>query len=303
MSDFLQRLPAKQAKHCLEHLLYDIPDKTLHNISAGLAQETGETLDTFGTAEGHWTWPVVEKFLQNRGMKCTIATRGQNWLLDSPTYLRQSPGFVGFIIRDSLESYIWKSNNWYTTQGIVTQKLAHRLWQNGNTLVVHKMWAPLEPFYATRKAFHITTDDSNWTRYECQPTSCWRAEPVSYDNRDQHVKKYMRAHKKSHIMMSNNQEIVLCKPGPTGWSTETLLNYEFLNIVETSKRMTEIIADKLVDHIGDGKGWGVMSHALFSALYHLGGRLKNEDCSDFTPEDIAILEKYKNGMYKSTSDM
>ena len=87
----------------------------------------------------------------------------------------------------------------------------------------------MEPFYAARKAFHITTDDSEWMRYECQPTSCWRSEPVSYDQRDQQVKKYMRAHKKSAIMMSNNDEIVLCKPGSKGWSTETVLNYEFIH--------------------------------------------------------------------------
>ena len=303
MSNFSKELPAKQAIYCLEHLLYDISEKTLHNVAAGLAQETGKPVETFGTIEGRWTWSVVERFLQNRGMKCTVATQGQSWLLDSPTYLRQSPGFVGFIIRDSMESYIWKLNNWYTTHGIITQELAHNAWQNGNTIVVHKMWAPLESFYNTRKAFHITTDDSKWTRYECQPTSCWRAEPVCYDQRDQQVKKYMRAHKKSSIMMSNNQEIVLCTPGPKGWATETVLNYEFLDIEETSKRMSEIIADKLVVHIGEGKGWGVMSHALFSALTHLGGLLKPKDCSDFTPEDMAILQKYENGMYKSALEI
>ena len=298
MSDIFKRKHPKQVKHCLEHLLYDIPDKSLHNIAAVLAQESGSPVETFGTAEGNWTWAVLCRFLKNRGMGTTAATQGHKWLLDSPTYLRASPGFVGFIQLPAMEAYVWKCTAWHTSLGPVTQEQAYHKWQSGNTVAVYKMWSPLEPFYATNKAFHIMTDDSEWTRYECQPTSCWRSEPVCYDKRDQQVKKYMRAHKKSAILLSNNKEMVLCKPSPKGWLTETILNYECLDIEETSRRMSEIIADKLVEHIGDGGGWGVMTHALFSALTKLGGSLKAEDCTDFTTDDFAILKKYENGMYK-----
>jgi len=294
-------MDAKKAKICIEHLLYEIPDKTLHNIAARLAQQQKKPVETFATAKGNWTWPVVQTLLNDRGMKCTQASDGNRWLLDSPKYLRQSEGFVGFINTSSLESYVWTGTSWSTsTCNIEKQELYANL-QGGNTVAVHKMWIPFQPFYFKNKAFHIVTDDSGWTRYECHPNSCWRPEMVCYKERDNAVKKYMRAHKKSPIMMSSSQEVVLCKPGPQGWKTETLLNYEFLTIEESSQQIAETIADKLVSHIGDGEGWGVMAHALFSALSKLGGKIHARDYSYFSEDELTILKKYENGMYKSNT--
>jgi len=292
----------KKAQTCIEHLLYDISDKTLHNIAAALAQKTGSPIKTFATAKGQWSWPVIEHLLSERGMKFTKASNGKNWLIDSPHYLRHSEGFVGFINIDTLDSYKWREciDKWTTQNGNIEKNDMYHELQNGNTVAIHKMWIPFKPFYSENKAFHITTDGSKWTRYECQPTSCWHPQKVCYKERDTTVKKYMKAHKKSPIMMSSSQEVVLCKPGKQGWETETLLNYEFLSIEETSQQIAEILADKLVAHIGEGEGWGVMAHALFCAFTKLGGKLNTKEHSKFTEEEIAILEKYENGMYKST---
>lgn len=292
-------ISTKRAKECLEHLLYEIPEKTMHNIAARLAQEQGVSVETFGTARGHWKWPVVTRLLSNRGFKCTVATEGQRWLLDSPSFLGSAPGFVGFIDKDTLMSYTYSRGVWNSRVGALSLKEVYKALQLGNTVAVHQMWATVAPFYAKEKAFHITTDDAPWTRHECQPTSCWRSEPVSYKDREVAVKLYLRAHRKSTIMMSNSQEMVLCSPGPSGWATETIMNYECMTIKETSQQVAELLADKLVRRIEQrNTGWSTMAHALFHALQRLGGSLKSEECSVLSTAELAILEEYENGMYK-----
>ena len=293
----------KQAQLCLEHLLYEIHSKHLHNISAKLAQEQAVSVNTFGNSEGNWTWPVVERFLYERGYKCTKATDGDQWLIHSPTFLVK-PGspFVGFIETNKLESYVYKQEQWATTSTTIDKDTLYEQLQEGNTFAVHKMWAPLEPFYNQNTEFHITTNHSKWIRYECNPESCWRPEPVSYDKRNAAVKSFMRAHKKSPILMSSGEEMVICKPGPKGFETEPVLRYESLNIEDASQQTVDVLANKLVEHIQkQNKGWNVMAHALYTALYHLGGRITTQMISRLSEHEIEILKKYENGMYKKVS--
>lgn len=287
---------------CLEHLLYEIPAKTLHNIAAILAQKYQKPVTTFGNAQGNWSWPVVEHLLRERGMKCTKASDGTRWLLDSPTYLKQSDGFVGFIDSDNLDAWTYTSNTWTGLNGPLSQEHAYTLFQKANTMAIHKMWTPLQPFYDKGVAFHITTDGSNWTRHECQPSSLWRPETVSYEKRDAAVKSFMRAHKKSPILMSNSKEMVVCRPSKQGWKTTPVLSYESLHLEDAGQQVAETLADKLVSKISKEGGWCVMAHALFSAYHYLGGSLRQHDCSTLTQEERDILEKYANGLYKRRDD-
>jgi hypothetical protein len=290
----------RQAKKCLENILYEISNKDLHNIAAMLAQEQSVQVQTFGNSQGNWTWPVVHRFLHERGHKCTQASKGKEWLLNSPSFLvKPGSGFVGFVDSSTLESYSYKESQWITTKGPLSREEINTALQKGQTFAVHQMWAPLESFYAQNNTFHITTDNSQWTRYECHPEACWRLSPVSYAQRETAVKKFMRAHKKTPILMSNSQEMVICAPHKSGWKSSPLLNYEPLDIQETSQRAAETLTDCLVQHITDhNHGWGVMAHALFTALYQIGGKVPKEKFSRFTDEELEILEKYNNGMYK-----
>lgn len=291
-----------KAKHCIEHLLYEISDKTLHNVAARLAQMSKQPVTLFANSEGNWTWPVVKQLLQERGYKCTQATQGPAWIRDSPKYLRQSPGFVGFIDKNNLDSWKWNVSTWTTPQAEMNIKQVYARLQEGDTVVVHKMWAPLEPFFRKEKPFHITTDDSEWTRYECHPTSCWRPEPVSYENRECVVKEFMKAHKKSKILISNSQEMILARPTKEGWKTEPILNYECMMPEDIAKQVAEKLADKVVNHIEKkGSGWSIMAHALFSTCHKLGETLSIQDFSNLTSEEQNILEKYATGMYKKTN--
>jgi len=160
------------------------------------------------------------------------------------------------------------------------------------------MWTPLLPFYNSNRAFHITVDNAQWKRHECQPSSCWRVEPVSYEGRETAVKAQMRLHKKSTILMSNSNEIVLCRPAKRGWETTTLLNYECMPTVDRAKHVAETLADRIVGHIErhQNQGWSVMAHALFSALQHLNGRVTAEDFSTLTPQEREVLRLYEQGL-------
>ena len=286
MSDF--KVGAKKAVVAIEHLLYSISESELTNVAAFLAQENSVPVDTYCKKGGYWTFEVVERFLIRRGIKCTRAGVGGKWLLDAPRFLRENPSVVGFIDTSTLDSFKWDGRRWTTPTAHCTILPKHSL------VVIHKMWVPFEQFYD--KAFHVTTDDDEWTRYECQPSSCWRMETVNYQGCKNAVKKTMREYKKSPIMMSNSKEILMCKPTSKGWKTETLLNYEFLSRQDSARQVSESLSTALVDHIecsGGPDGWTVMAHALFSAFQHLKGRLDPNDLSNLSVDDIQALQEYE----------
>jgi|TARA_B110000858_G_C17786443_1_gene467508 hypothetical protein len=279
----------KEAVYCLEHLLYSIHESNLHNTAAILAQETGQSVSNFGKNTGHWTFPVVKRFLFDRGMKCTVASSYGHWTLDSLLTIQSHPGLVGIIDIDTLASFVYKKGTWHSSNG---QSFTFE-----NAVVVHKMWTPLLPFYTAGTAFHVTDDNTEWTRSECQPSSCWRVESVSYKDRGKTVKAQMRLHKKSPIMMSNSHEIVICSPAKNGWETETLLNYECMPVEEAAETAAAILIDRLVEHIEHSKkGWPVMAHALFSALQHLNGHIRPCNFTTMTTTESTILEEYTKGL-------
>jgi len=290
MSD-LKADDGKQALRCLEHLLYPVPASELHNAAATMAQELGQSVSNFGSAAGYWTFEVVERFLLDRGMKCTRACLDGVWQLDSLHFLQSHPGMVGLVDVHSLHSYVRRNGSWCGEDG-------EDMFLSLNSVLVHRMWTPLLPFYNRNSAFHITVDSAQWERHECQPSSCWRVEPVSYEGRETAVKAQMRLHKKSAILMSNSNEIVLCRPAKRGWETTTLLNYECMPTVVRARHVAETLADRIVSHIeqNQNQGWSVMAHALFSALQHLNGRVTSEDFSTLTPQEREVLRLYEQGL-------
>lgn len=294
MSDF--KVGAKKALSAISHLLYDVNERTLNNVAARLVQQTSNPIGNYCTASGYWTFEVVQEFLRERGIKCTAASVDGNWLLDAPRFLRSNPSIVGFIDADTMDTFRWDKTNWSTQREPVLVLPKRRLF------AAHKMWVPFEKFYGT--AFHVTTDNEPWTRHEFQPTSCWRGETVNYEGCENAVKRQMKAHKKSAIMMSNNTEMLLCKPGKRGWKTETLLNYECMPLMDAAQQISEEMSTLLVNHIETlepGYAWSVMAHALFSAYQHLGGKICADDVSRLSAKDLAALRQYQKGLTKLTA--
>ncbi|MDA7838974.1 hypothetical protein N9A45_01405 [bacterium] len=298
MSD-LKSDDGKQAIYCLEHLLYEIPFTALHNVAALLAQETGRPVTEFAEAMGHWTFEVVERFLWDRGMKCVPTTRNGHWYLDmSPNFLRRDPGFVGFIVPQTLESYAWSKEGWFSSDKTKEEDVLSKL--STDTVVVYRMWSPIQPLFEQNKAFHITTDDWKWRRDECRPDACWRKENVCYDGRSRSVKAYMRSHREEPIMMSSSKEIVLCRPTKSGWRTETLTNYECLNLKQSSARVLETLMQKLNTILDEDKACVIMSHVAYSVLTYMGGRLTPQDCSALSPDELELLQQYEMGLLQVT---
>lgn len=293
MSD-LKSNDGKQAIYCLEHLLYEVPFSALHSVSALLAQESGRPVAEFGQKAGHWTFEVVDRFLRDRGMACAPASDATAWHLDiTPTFLRRSPSFVGFICTDTLTSIKWCQGKWVNSEGAsVEPKQPHMV-------AVHRMWSAVEPFYRRGESYHITGSDAGFVRHECRPETCWQSEEVNYEGRSRAVKTYMREHKKGAIMMSNEHEMVLCKPAKHGWTTETLLNYDFIPQDEVSQQVAEVVTNKIVGILdSQPENWKVMGHAMYSVLRYLGGRLTTQECSSLSPEELETLQKYETGLHK-----
>ena len=104
--------------------------------------------------------------------------------------------------------------------------------------------------------------------------------------------------------MSNNTEMLLCKPGKRGWKTETLLNYECMPLMDAAQQISEEMSTLLVNHIETlepGYAWSVMAHALFSAYQHLGGKICADDVSRLSAKDLAALRQYQKGLTKLTA--
>jgi hypothetical protein len=296
MSD-LKSDDGKQAVYCLEHLLYEVPFSALHNMAALLAQETNQPVGDFGQSDGHWSFEVVQRFLHERGMRCILAYRDKFWLIDtSANYLRRYPGFIGIICSKTLESYKW-DGQWLNSKKEVLKDFPCHL--DGDCYIVHQMWSSVENFYKENKPFYIASDGMGLTRYECYPESCWKKELINYDGRSTAVKTYMKEHRRGPIMMSNEHEIVLCKPGKNGWKTETLLNYECFDIQQASQRVLNVLDIKVGDLLeAKEETSAVMSHAMYSVLSYMGGRLTPQECSSLNPEEIEILKKYEQGLLK-----
>ena len=293
MSEF--KVGAKNAVAAVGHLLYEINEQELNNVAAKLVQQTSNPIATYCTASGYWSFDVVREFLRERGYRCTLAAQEDDWRLDAPRFLRSNPAMVGFVDGDTLDTFKWNKTHWSTQKDSVLVLPKRRLF------AVHKMWIPFEKFYG--KTFHVMTDDAPWVRHEYQPTSCWRGETVNYDGCENAVKRQMKAHKKSAIMMSNNREMLLCSPGKRGWKTETLLNYECMPLIDAAQQVSEELSTVLVRHIETlepGYAWSVMAHALFSAYQHLGGKLRADDLSRLTPEELKTLKNYEKGLIKAT---
>lgn len=97
--------------------------------------------------------------------------------------------------------------------------------------------------------------------------------------------------------MSNEHEMVLCKPDKHGWKTETLLNYDFMPQEQVSQQVAEVVTNKIIGILESRpENWKVMSHAMYSVLCYLGGRLSPEECSLLTPEELETLQKYEKGL-------
>ena len=292
------------ARDAIQHLLYPdiIPEIVFHNTVALLAQETSTPSSNFGDASGHWTMPVLERILNDRGYMCCLAQTTSSWHLDSPKYLCKNPGLVGFLHECQMLSYRGTDRKWKCQNGEIVEKLP-----NGTIWAIHKKWTPLEQFYKKRMPFSISTREIPWKKYEAEPTSCWHAVPISYKGREKAVSRQLSKWKlPSNILMSNDSEMVMCTPTKKGWKTTGVLNYECMAPSDISRKVTERLIDSYVTNIEMGNiehGWSSMAHAIFGLMQFYKIHVTPQSFSDLTVEEQEELKQYEKNMIKATKKM
>lgn len=297
-----------KALECVSHILgYDVSHIIMHKMAALLSQETGTSVSMYTHSGGFWTFEVVRRLLHERGMACTHVVEDGKWCADSLSFLKSHPGLVGFIQVDNLESYQYVRNQWSDSKRDLTfENVSARFGLASNVVMVHKMWQSLIPYFRKGESFHISTDKMPLKRSECSPSSCWRVEPVSYEGRETAVKEQLRATKRSAILMSSSREVLLCRPTSRGWRTKTLLNFECMPLEDSSRQVAERLADRLVSLIqtthDQRKGWSAMAHALFGAYHYLGGKMKSEEYSQLTQNEMATLAAYQDKLQSVSAE-
>ena len=275
----------KKAVNTLEYLLkYAVNITDLHCSAALIAQIRNVSVTEFCNKSGYFVFDVIEHLLFLRGMKCMVIKHQNKWLF-SQEYMQNNPSVVGIINTVTLNPYVLNGSKWISLDQEET------LDDILNAVVVLKMWQPLQKYYEKNLHFYITSDNEN-LRHEHKNSYAWKKKSVSYDNLPGTVKKELKKHRKSQIMMSSSSEVVLLTPKKKGWTSETVLNYdcrEGEGVVH--QKIAEEIADVVVSYIqnNDDKGWKQLSHCLYSCLHNLKGELP----TDFFPEIMKQIKSTK----------
>ena len=255
------------ANRSLEHLLeYEISSTELHQSAAMLSQLRNVSVTEFCSKSGYFAFDVLEHFLNSRGFKCKIIKRQKIWIIKQKEILHNK-SVVGIINTVNLNAFVLSKTKWTSLNP--TETLDDML----NAVVVLKMWYPVQFYYKNNLSFHITTDTDH-LRHEHFPALAWKTNSVSYENLKGVVKKQLKKQRKSPIMMSNSDEIVILSPQKKGWKSETILNSQCSPIETVHQSLAEELADAVVANIKEnGKGWNILAHALFSTLQQLGGQM------------------------------
>ena len=258
----------KKAVNTLGYLLkYTIHISDLHNSAAMLAQTRNVSVTEFCNKSGYFVFDVIEHLLLLRGMLCRVIKDQKKWLI-SQEYMQNNPSVIGIINTLNLNPYI------FNAAGLSSLDPKETIDDIVNGVVVLKMWCPLQKYYESGINFYITTDNSD-LRHEYKNGSAWKKNSVSYENLTETVKKELKNHKNSPILMSNNREVVLLSPKRKGWDSETVLNYDCRQIKEVvHQKMAEEMADLVVSHIQkNDEGWDKLTHCLYSCLHKIDGEL------------------------------
>ena len=258
----------KKAVETLEYLLkYTIHISDLHNSAAMLAQTRNVSVTEFCNKSGYFVFDVIKHLLLLRGMACKVIKHQKKWLFPQEC-VQNNPSVIGIINTVNLNAY--RKN----AAGISSLDPSETIDDMINGVVVLKMWTPLQKYYDNGLNFYITTDTSD-LRHEYKNGSAWKKNSVSYENLTETVKKELKKHRKSSILMSNNKEVVLLSPKRKGWTSETILNYDCRQTEKiVHQKMAEELADLVVSHIHkNDEGWDKLTHCLYSCLHKMDGEL------------------------------
>jgi len=285
----------KKAVKTLEYLLkYTIHISDLHNSAAMLAQTRNVSVTEFCNKSGYFVFDVIKHLLLLRGMACKVIKHQKKWLFPQEC-VQNNPSVIGLINTVNLNAY--RKN----AAGISSLDPSETIDDMINGVVVLKMWTPLQKYYDNGLNFYITTDTSD-LRHEYKNSSIWKKKSLSYENLEDTVKKELKKHRKSSILMSNNKEVVLLTPKRKGWTSETILNYDCRQTEKiVHQKMAEELADLVVSHIHkNDEGWDKLTHCLYSCLHKMDGELPPDFFTKLALDRFALTKAV--GVASTTED-
>ena len=247
--------------------------------------------------------------LKNNGYGLINATLETSWLLDSITFLKKNRAVVGMVA----------TTNEGARVAYKLDKITEKLLPSGDTIkfearaavddalqqqnvdIIWRMWIPIQRALATHEvipnAIHIThTSLAPHERIECEMTSGFRPQLVSYEDQQECIKAQFRRFNKP-CLMSNGDGVTLCRPQRKGWRAQRLLSIECLNKYRSAERIVEVLYNKIrieAERNPDNKVelLSVSAHALHAAARACGLTISGDDFSIFDAEEEALLKEY-----------
>lgn len=226
--------------------------------------------------------------MRKHGYGLKAVFNNKEWCLDSLTYLKHNDAVIGIL-----------QNGTYTPK---------EAWDDLVVLedaqVVYKMWKPFEDILESNMPFHILRDDTDWnkykTRFEFEPTSCWKASKVSYKGRKKAIKNVIHGWMPcKSVLMSSRDEFILCRPTKKGWQSKPLMQYDTLLPREKSIRINNVLIHLIKEHEEQNNidmYYQYMAHFNYTMALRLGVDVPDELFSELTEEEENILQSYEKNM-------
>lgn len=252
---------------------------------------------------------TFNEHLKSNGYGLLNATLEQSWLLDSITFLKKNRAVVGMVAlteNDERVAYrLDKITEKFLPSGNIVKFEARAAVEDVLHLkdvdIIWRMWIPIQRALATHdiipNALHIThTSLAPHERIECEMTSGYRPQLVSYEDQQECIKAQFRRFNKP-CLMSNGDGVTLCRPQRKGWRAERLLSIECLNKYRSAERIYDVLYNKIrieAERNPENKVelLSVAAHALHASCRACGVSVSGDDFSIFDAEEQQLLKEY-----------
>ncbi len=252
---------------------------------------------------------TFNEHLKSNGYGLLNATLEKSWLLDSITFLKKNRAVVGMVAKTNNDERV----------AYRLDKITEKLLPSGDIVkfesraavddalqlksvdIIWRMWIPIQRALATNdvvpNALHIThTSLAPHERIECEMTSGYRPQLVSYEDQQECIKAQFRRFNKP-CLMSNGDGVTLCRPQRKGWRAERLLSIECLNKYRSAERIYDVLYNKIrieAERNPDNKVelLSVAAHALHASCRACGVSVSGDDFSIFDAEEQQLLKEY-----------
>ena len=237
------------------------------------------------------------------------------WMYDSITFLTRNPCIIGFMVqhKDSEwravkrieDTWDWQLNamEW---ERVERHTIINKLMQfNCPIFLVWKQWVPLNQWVKDSRPFYVrSTDTEQSCRWEYEPTSCWMPQKMVYQGKDREIARILKKWS-SPCLISNAKQFLMLAPGPSGWESEQVMEFDGLPLGTVSDRLSGLIQQQIEAHINKHPRqkkqiMPYLAHALMSVANKFGIKINHKQISAFQMDgdDVSKLRAYEEALSK-----